>query len=286
MLDAAIGLVAASILPAIVVVVVLMLFRQLSAARQVSYWSYPIAFAIAYCAGSVIVVRFNAWPTINSDWAGVPLRNWQWMFYLAPLAALSGVIATSTQVPKVGRWIVTLIACIASAWFLTATRSITLPRALCVAQLSIYFIVLIAILESLATRIFPASYLTLLALSAAALAAMVSYYASQTHGQLVAAASASLAACAAAVCIFKQIAPPRGIAVPFAIVIGGWAAVEAIAYDDLAVLLNLPAAPLIVWFILRPLDRLHSTTAFTLQVISVLLVAVLTAVQLRLLVGN
>jgi hypothetical protein len=286
MIETAIGLVEASILPAVVVLVALFALRQSIAARQAPGWSYPIIFAIAYCAGAAIDVRFDAWPTIRADWAAWPIRNWQWMFYLAPLAAIVGASANAARLPALVRWLLVVAVSIVAAWLLTGIRSLPLPRPVTVALLSTYFVLLAALAEPLATRIRPAALLSHFVLAAAALAAMISFYANQTHGQLAATAAAALTGAAIFAWLGKQAAPPRGMAIAFAIVLGGWAVVEFLAFSNLAAMLLLPAAPLAAWasFIGLP-ARSSGAIDFAIQTAAVTSVILLAIALLRIVVG-
>jgi hypothetical protein len=255
--------------------------------RHVPGWSYPLVFALAYCAGSAIDVRFDAWPTIRSDWAALPVRNWQWIFYLALLAAIAAAVTADSPLRTWAGRALILATAIVGAWWLTGVRSLPLPRAACIALVASYFLVLALPLNALARRIPPTSWLALLAMSAAALAALVSYYASQTYGQMAATAAAALAGAALFAWVVNETTPPRGIAFPFAVVVGGWAAVAVISYNNLAALLLVPAAPLAAWAsVVGPLKKSGGATALAVQAAAVIFVIAIAALLLRISVGE
>jgi len=279
MIEIASGLLQAAIVPALLAALLWLVIRQLSPGRQVPGWAIGPVFAAAYCAGHIVAT----WP----NWVAVPARNWHWILYLAPLAAVVGAIGAARPVPSMMRWSLLLAVSVVAAWLLTHRPNLWLPRAASVALLSVYFFSLAALLEPLSERVAPAAFLAMLALAAAALAAMITSYVSITHGQLVAAAAAALAGAALVVGLTREANAVCGLPLAYATVLGGWAFVEVLFEIRLAGLLLVPAAPLALWAcVIGPLSRPRGAAALCVQTAAVVLVIAVAGVLLRIFVGG
>jgi hypothetical protein len=293
MFETALGLVEASIVPAIVCGVSLLLIWRSSSNRVVPGWTYGLVVAAAFCAGCVVSVRLHVIDpddrilALRPDWAAIPARNSQWLFYLAAAAGIVGAVGSRERLPVAVRWLLAMALSLAAAWLLTQKPNLTLPRAVWVSLLSVYIFGLTALVDGLCRRQAPGPLLALLGLAAAAMAALTAYYANQSHGQLLAGAAAALAAAALVAWMKRQSNRAIGAGISYAVIAGGFACVGVLFKLNLSGLLIAAAAPIALWMcVLGPISRLRGISALAAQAAIVLIVAAFAAVVLRLAVGS
>jgi hypothetical protein len=240
----ALDLVNASLAPALVSVLLLLLLRRLSSPSGAGHF-VGLAIAAAYLAG------YAVWRH-NDPLAFAPARNWptgNWTLFLAPFAALVGQAAGSEHGRASWRLALGLFASLAAAWLLVPSwESLWPPRVICVPLLAAYFVALAWLVDRLADRIPASVLLGTLTLAAGGLSLAVTAMSSLSYGQLLAVAAAALAGCALVAAFAKTVATVRGLGLVYAILIGGWAFVAASypippKYGYLLV----PTAPLLLW---------------------------------------
>jgi hypothetical protein len=123
------------------------------------------------------------------------------------------------------------------------------------------------LLDGLPQRLSSTSVLLSMTLAAGCVAVVIAANHSLTHGQAAAIAAAALAGCFAASCLSRDKAIGRGLCLPYAVIVGGWAFVGCVEpQPPLWGLLIAPAAPLVLWcFALPPLSRLRGYVAAAAQ---------------------
>ncbi|MEX2316051.1 MAG: hypothetical protein WD669_02795 [Pirellulales bacterium] len=239
-----VDLIKASLAPAVISAGLLLIVPRLNPRAAAGRFA-GAAFAIAYLAG------YAVW-LCGERSSFVPAPNWptgNWTVYLAPVAALVALAASGRQLRASWRLILALATSIVAAWLLVPSwPTLWPPQYLCIPLLAAYFLALAMLLDPLADRFSAPVFLGALAASAAGLSLIVTAMSSQSSGQKLAVAAAALAGCAVASAFAKPGGAARGIALVYAIVVGGWAFVAGSYpvpphYGYFLV----PAVPLVLW---------------------------------------
>ncbi|MEX2176140.1 MAG: hypothetical protein WD872_17390 [Pirellulaceae bacterium] len=231
-----------------------------------------------YAAAVAIAAAFGLGYVLLPDWAAlVPQRHWQWLPYLALLAAVLGPVARAAGVQAFERWLLALLLAVAAAWVLVPAWSDLVPaRGWSIALLAAYLLALSMALDALPERLAGPRLLGLFALAAGALAIVLLVSITAKLGQVAGVAAAAIAgAWTVAGSFERNEALLSRAAVPlYAVLVGGLAYVGAIEVPGAThwELLVLPAAPLALWvFAAGPLAKLQGWAALATQIGLVLL---------------
>jgi hypothetical protein len=268
------ALLRAAFWPAVVALAIVLVAPRISPRRFALAWWLIAAFVVAYAVGHALAA--------GPDWRLWPARNWHWMFYLVPLAGLVGVISTSNNASSTNRCLMMASFAILAAGLLTSRPTLWAPRATSGLMLFAYFTFAWSALAPIERRTSPAALAGSFALASAALSLMISEHISLSDGAIIVAAAAALAIIAIAAWLARRAEPAAGLAVPFAIALGGWAWIETLSEARLWPVLLIPLAPLALWTAQSgPLSRLRRPAALGVQFAAVLSVIVLAGVLLR-----
>lgn len=222
------------------------------------------ALALGICAG------FAFSPTTKSLW---PTQFWEWIPYLGLLAGFAAGLSLAEGVTRGERWIIVLLLAAAAAWTIVPTwERLAEVRIAHVLALAGGIFALVALLEPVADRIAGRGFAFWLMLAAAATGLLIMSEWSETLGRSAAIPAGALAGCGAAMLLAKPGDSPRGLVLPYAVVVGSYAYVGFI-YPQLPLtpLAAVPFAPLALWLCsVGPLSRLTGLRAVMVQAICVL----------------
>jgi hypothetical protein len=221
-------------------------------------FSAVAAFAVAYCAGSLLMRR---WSEL------VPTRHFHWPFYLALAGAVLGTLAAMFDIQRAfrARWqlaaagIAAVLAGILAAFVLVPTYPALSPaRWVQIPWLAAYLLLLAAGLVPLAGRASPATLVGWLSLSALTAGVLMAGFVSLTYGMGAMMAAGALAGCCAALWRMPQQRAAAAPAICYALVVGGWAYIGARESNPwLWGSLAAAIAPLALWVLeMPPLSRL------------------------------
>jgi hypothetical protein len=228
------------VVPAAVSAVVLWLAGRWS--RRGRYAAGGLAFVVAYWAGYLLL----AW--MESGYRLWPTQPWQWIPYLAVIAALGGMVAAAAQSYVVVSRLAVLTVCVVSAWLLVpAWPDLQPPRGVTTSLLAVYLFLLSSSIAALPDRLGRVVLLHF-ALAAATSAALIAAAVSFTYAKpaMIAAASFGGVAAMSRYCFDPRIA--RGLSLVYAVTVGGWAFTGAIyPRPPVAALLVAPLAPIALW---------------------------------------
>jgi hypothetical protein len=257
-IEVVIGLLKAMLWPAASAVGVLVFTRLVLPTRWM-VWAIPVAFVTAYCLGHALAA--------GSDLTFRPVRNWQWMLYLVPISGAVGLISTSIRATWTNRCLLVAVFLAVTAGLLTSRPTLWAPRAMAVALLFAYFALLWTAIAPLERRVSWTLLAATYALAAAAVGVVISEQISFSDGKTVMAAAAGLAAISVVTWFASRSEPAPGLTIPFAIAVGGWAWVEALAEARLWPILLVAFAPVGVWVTqLHRLRNLHGAACLAIQI--------------------
>ncbi|HUE72987.1 MAG TPA: hypothetical protein VMP01_19030 [Pirellulaceae bacterium] len=208
-------------------------------------FSAAAAFAVAYCAGSLLLRR---WSEL------VPTRHFHWPFYLALAGAVLGALAATSDPQRGFRWRWQLLAAILAAIVLVPTYpALSPPRWVQVPLVAGYLFLLAAGLMPLSRRVAPAALAGFLSLSALTVGVLTAGLVNLSHGMGALMAAGALAGCCAALWRVPRPQGAAALAVCYALVVGGWAYIGAREssprlWGSLAAAL----APLALWVLEAP----------------------------------
>lgn len=262
------------IVPAVIALGAACVLYRVLPAELATRYAAPVAFALAYGVGYVLL---PSWAEL------VPTRHWQWTAYLAIGAAAAGAIASSSGLLAWERWLLLATAALVSAWMLVPTwASLQPPRTVWIAMLTGYLFLLATLLTPLLAHFTPRTMLAYLALTAVGAAVLIAALVSVSYGRAAGLAAAALAGCWGAAFLSAKAVPSTGLALGFAVLVGGWAYVGCIEPQrPLLALLLVPAAPLALWCCISgPLARQRGLVAIAIQTALVLAVLIVAAVIL------
>jgi hypothetical protein len=234
-----------------------------------------LAFALAVYAG------FISMPSTKTL---VPLQFWEWIPLLGLAAALIDGLTRAEGVLPGERWFaIYLFAAVSAALLVPKWPELVPVWPAQLALLAIGVSLLAALLMPLANRLPGGALAFWLMLAAATSCVLVLSEVSETFGRLAALPAGALAGCAAAAILRKSDDVDwRGLALPYAVVVGGWAYVGAI-YPTTPVwpLVAVPLAPLALWIcILTPLNRVRGIAGLVVQAACVLVPLLIVAAVL------
>ncbi len=141
MIEIGLGLAKAALWPAIAAFVALVVFRFAVPPRRVPAGAMSLVFAAAYCLGHALAA--------GPDFTLLPGRNWQWLFYLAPLAGVVGWGLSWPRVNCIARCVFVGGVILVAAFLLTAKPTLWAPRPALVIMLVAYLAAVSAALAPL-----------------------------------------------------------------------------------------------------------------------------------------
>jgi len=204
------------------------------------------------------------------DWAPLlPKKYWQWLPYLALIAAAIGPATQRLHV--VEQWILQLCLYAIAALALTPTwESLAPPRTTWIPLLTAGMLVLGGLLMPLANRV-PSFFLAaIMALSGIVGVAMIAGESSFQDAEVTNLAAATFCA-SALVCLFDR-GLNVGAVVPAFVVLVGGSVFTAHVYPDppMRPLLLFPCAPLALWVgQIKPIARMRAWKKIAIQIIAV-----------------
>jgi len=256
------------LIPAVTAAVVALALRRWLPGHAARY-ALPIAIAVGFCAGCFLFP--DRLPL-------VPERHWQWLPYLAVVAAVIGGLSAADSLRWYDGLFLYLVAGIIAAWLLVPHYpDLKQARPWSILFVTVYLAGLSGLLALLPERLRDRLFFVLLTLSAFATAVLVTSEISLRIGTLALRGPIAMLGCQLLPRAFMKNAGPREILalIPlFALLAGGSAFAGAIELPEPRwLLLVAPAAPLMLWlFAGGPLARLPGKTAITAQLAAVLIV--------------
>jgi hypothetical protein len=237
-------------------------------------WALPREFASRYPAPIAFGIASVAGLALSESLKIVPDRHWHWLAYLAVIASLVGGIAAAKSLRAFERVALWLLVALVAAWLIVPDWPGLVPsRVVWIAVLVAGFISSTALLEPLSIRVPTPTWLMSLVITASFTAALIAGFVSLTYGNVAVVPAAALAGCLIGGC-FVRGAPVQGLALPFAIVIGGWAFVGTVyPQQPFYFLLGAPLAPAALWCgVSGPIARMRGVPAALARLAAVALV--------------
>jgi hypothetical protein len=265
----------AGVIPAVAAMAAFFAIGRLWPGHAAGRYQAGLSFALAVYVGFV---------SLRSTKTLLPSQFWQWIPLLGLFAAFVTGLTRASGVLRSERWLAIYVFAIVSAWLLVPRWPELVPAwPVQVALLAIGFIALAALLMPLCERLPGRAFPFWLMLAAATTGCLVMAEVSETFGQLAALPAGGLAGCGLAALVRRNDEIDwRGIALPYAVVVGSWAYVGAIyPTTPLWPLIAAPAAPLALWICLsRPAARHSGIAALAVQAACVLVPLLIVAAVL------
>ena len=234
----------------------------------------PMSLALAVFIGMALS------PTTNSL---RPEESWEWIPYLAILAAFACGLTHATGVTIGERWIAIANIAVLTAWKIVPTwDELAATRSMQILAVAIGIALLTILIEPLATKVPGRAFPVWLFLAAGACAVLILAEVSETFGRLAALPASALLGCGIASRFSPGTADWRTIGLPYAALVGGYAFTGYIyPTQPLTPLLAVPFAPLALWICcFGPLSRLTGARALVAQALCVMTPLVIVAVLL------
>jgi hypothetical protein len=241
------------VVPAVIATIVAGSVLRLRAGRTFSRWALPLAAAVGYAGGYLLL----------PDWAAIrPQRHWQWLPYLALAAAAIGPIGLDSRQAAWSRSLALTSLAVGAAYLLVPLwPNLIPPRPWSLVLVSVYLSALALAAQSLVPRLTTGSFLALLTLGAATVAGALAIDVVR-YGQLAGMAAAVLFGCGVAVAISRPVdaVPGNGLPPLFAVLVGGSAYVGCVEPEPPRWwLLLLPALPLVLGPIVARFKRCRAS---------------------------
>lgn len=235
--DAALGFV----LPAMIAAVAMLLLRRFLSEELAARYPAPVAVVVGFLAGYGLL-GLGAWRVSI---------HWDWLPYAAVAAAVVGPVALAGGVRLLERWLLYAIIASVTAWFLVPEWDDLEPsRAVHLLALTIYVVLLAALLQPLTTRLPGPLVGTVLSLCMVIVAAMMVPAGSLRFAQIAGAAAGSFVGCTIASVFQPRRGDFAGIALPFAVLAAGLMLIGRVnSYSTVPLVSYLlpPLAPLGLW---------------------------------------
>jgi len=218
-----------------------------------------LAFGLAVLVGYIL---------LPSTITLVPAQFYDWIPYLGALAAYVTGLTRAGGVLRGERWTAVYLFAPVAAWLIVPRWPELVPAWPAQwAGLAIGIVLLTALLQPLPQRLPGRAFPMWLMLTAAAVSLLVMAEVSETFGRLALLAAGALAGCGIGALMMQEAADWRGLLLPYAIVVGGYAYTGFVyPIEPLWPLLLAPAAPLALWICLwGPLTRVKGARAIALQ---------------------
>jgi hypothetical protein len=214
----------------------------------------------------------------------VPMQFWEWLPYLGLLAAFVSGISRAVGLVRGERWVAIYLFAMLAGWLTVPHWPELYPVwPAQIALFSVTAVLVVALLEPLPERLPRGALPFWLVVVAAWSSLLVIAEVSVSFGQLAALPAGGLAGCAIAAFVKADAEIGRGLPLPYATLVGGYAYVAAVyPTTPLWPLAAVPLAPLALWLVaFGPLARLSGWKAWFVQGVCVFVpLAVFTAMLL------
>jgi hypothetical protein len=262
------------LVPALAALMVFVAISWLWPAEAARRYSVGVAFAAA------VLVGFVALPATKTL---LPLKSWDWIAYLGLLAAFVTGLLRAEGVLRGERWLAVYLFAMLAGWLTVPHWPELWPAwPVQVALFALAIVVVSVLLEFLPAHLTGRPLPGWLMLAAVAVSVLLTAEVSVTSGQLAAVPAGALAGCAMAALLKRNAASWRGLALPYATVVGGYAYVGAI-YPTTPVwlLVAVPLAPLALWLsAIGPFAQVRGWKAGAIQAVCVIVPLALVAAVL------
>jgi hypothetical protein len=229
-----------AVIPAIAALVTFLAVGWLAPGDAGRRYQAVASFAVGVFVGFVLL------PSTNSL---IPSQYWEWIPWFGLLAALVAGLTKASGVLSTERWLAYYLLASAAALLIVPTWPELSPaRPLQIAVLSAAITALAALLIPLPKLLPGVVFPFWLMVAAVATSALVLSEQSETFGRPAALPAGSLAGCIAAAFIGRKPVDWSGLALPYAVIAGGYAYLGAIyPMTPLWPLLVVPLAPVALW---------------------------------------
>lgn len=229
------------IVPAIIAGVLMLLLRRFLPGDVAARYPAPVAVTIAFLTGYG-VLALGLWQ---------PSLHWHWLPYLVVAATVIGAAALADRVRLVERWLLYAVVSAAAAWFLIPDWHDLEPSwSVHAIVLSVYLVLLSALLQPLAARL-PGSLIgTTLSICLVVVAVVMGISGSVRFAQIAGAAAGGFVGCTIAAMFRNRRGDFSGTALPFAVLAAGlMLSGRANSYSDVPLISYVlpPLAPLGLW---------------------------------------
>jgi hypothetical protein len=206
--------------------------------------------AIGLIAGQVLGTALAVWG--QADW--FPDRNLEWVPWVTVGAAIVGPMVVAMGLASVERWLLTALASLAAAALIVPPWPDLWPsRPYSMLAVVGSFLLLARGVDGIARRTPPRLLAIAIACTALLAPMLIAALVSLKLSEAALVTAASLVGALAALFIRPDESAVRGLALPYAIAVGGWCYVSAIELPPpeppVIELLVAPLAPLILWLV-------------------------------------
>ena len=260
-------------------------------AAVAAFWAmgrwWPRDAARRYQAGmsfaAAVVVGLICLPSTKTL---APTQFWEWIPYLGLVAALVSGITSAAGVMRGERWTAVYLFAVVAAWLLVPKwPELSPPWPIHVATAAAAIITITALLSQIPDRLRGQAFPAWLTITAACSSVLVLSEVSETFGMLAALPSGALFGCSVAAWLQKSPADWRSIAMPFTVVVGGYAYLGAVyPTSPIWPMVLIPAVPLSLcvsyW---GPLQRVEKNWALVNQGVCIVaaIIAIVVMILLR-----
>jgi hypothetical protein len=231
-------------------------------------WLWPPDLARRYRIGvSFALGVFIGYILLPSTLSLLPSQFYEWIAYFGVLAAFLAGLTRADGVSRAERWSAVYVFAPIAAWLIVPQwPGLSPPWPLQWASFSIAIIMLTALLNPLPQRLAGRAFPIWLMIPAAVTSVVVQ---SETFALMSALPAGALAGCAIASFLSKEPVDWRGLLLPYATVVGGYAYTGFVyPTEPFWPVLLLPAAPLALWLCaMGPLARLNGFRAIAAQAV-------------------
>ena len=227
-----------------------------------------VAFALAQTLGWFL--------TLESTAAWIPTRNLHWTPWLAVLGSLVGPIVVASGLATLERWLLAALATLGAAAFLVPNWPELWPsRPVSIAAVAFALAVIARGTDSVARKQSPRLVSASLSTTAIVAGALIAASLSFRLGEAALVSAAALGGVTAALWIVPSEEALRGLALLYAIAVGGWCYVAAIEPPPpdppIWGLMCLPATPLVLWLTaIGPVSRMKPAVRWAMSIAVVL----------------
>jgi hypothetical protein len=247
-------------------------------------WSWPRDVAHRYrMAASFALSVLIGVVLLPSTKTLLPSQFWEWIPYLGLIAAFVAGLTRADGVARGERWGAVYLLAVISAWMIVPQWPELSPAwPIQAAVLAAGMILVTALVVPLPARL-PGRWLPIwLMLTAATLSVLVLDNFSESFGVLAALPAGALAGCGIAASLTREPADLRALALPYAVVVGGYAFVCAVyPTTPLWPLVAVPLAPVALWLSATgPLAKLTGVRSLAAQGLCVVIPLIIVAALL------
>jgi hypothetical protein len=247
-------------------------------------WLWPSEIARRYRASLAFALgAYIGYVLLPSTKSLAPQQVYEWIPLLGVFAALVSGLIRADGVSRAERWTTIYIFAPIAAWLIVPRwPEMSPPWPIQWAALSLGIVMLTALLQPLSYGLAGRAFPWLLMLPAATISIVIQDRAGEAYGVPALVWAGALAGCGVAAFFARQAIDWRGLVLPYAVVIGGYAYVGSVYPTEPLWLLALaPPAPLTLWICtLPPLARLTGARAVALQAVCVAVPLAIVAARL------